>query len=80
MLGTNRLRLYRSLREEGTSYRQIIERVRYKLAVDLLANSTESILDIARLLGYSTTGNFTRAFQRMSGLPPTKYRLSDRVQ
>ena len=80
ILGINRLTLYRSLREEGTSYRQIVDRVRYKLAVELLENSTEPIRDIARVLGYSTTGNFTRAFRRMSGLSPTKYRLSDRVQ
>ena len=80
ILGINRLTLYRSLREEGTNYRQIVDRVRYKLAVDLLENSTEPIHDIARVLGYSTTGNFTRAFQRMSGLSPTKYRQSDRIQ
>ena len=80
ILSINRLTLYRSLREEGTSYRQIVERVRFKLAIELLEHSTESIHDIARVLGYSTTGNFSRAFQRMSGLPPTKYRQSDRVQ
>lgn len=50
------------------------------IPVELLEHSTESIHDIARVLGYSTTGNFSRAFQRMSGLPPTKYRQSDRVQ
>jgi len=45
------------------------------VAAELLENSDLSVNEIARELGYSTTSNFIRAFQRMSGLTPSKYRM-----
>lgn len=74
MLGTSRVTLYRSLAKEGTSYRKIIDRVRYQIAVDLLEKSSLSITDIAHELSYSNVGNFSRAFYRISGTNPTSYR------
>lgn len=74
ILGISRSTLHRSLAKEGTNSGTVLERVRYKRAIELLNNTTESIGEIARLLGYSTNGNFTRAFHRMSGFTPTEYR------
>lgn len=74
MVGMSRVTLFRTLAQEGTNYRQLVNRVSFKMAVDLLENTNLSISEIARQLGYSTTGNFIRAFQKMSGLTPAIYR------
>ena len=73
-IGISRVTIYRTLAKEGTNYRQLVNRVVFKLAADLLENSDLSVNEIARELGYSTTSNFIRAFQRMSGLTPLEYR------
>jgi AraC-like DNA-binding protein len=74
VIGMSRVTLYRALAKEGTNYRLLVNRVVFKLAAELLENSDLSVNEIARELGYSTTSNFIRAFQRMSGLTPSKYR------
>lgn len=75
MLGMSRVTLFRTLADEGTNYRQAIDRVRFQKAVRLLDDSTLSIKEIGYELGYSSPGNFCRAFLRMSGLTPTEFRL-----
>ena len=74
MVGLSRVTLFRALAKEETNYRQLVNRVGFKMAADLLENSPLSINEIARQLNYSSTGNFIRAFQRMSGLTPAAYR------
>ena len=74
IVGMSRVTLYRALAREGTNYRLLVNRVGFKLAAELLENSDLSVNDIARELGYSSTGNFIRAFQRLSGLTPAVYR------
>lgn len=73
--GMSRVTIYRALAKEGTNYRLLVNRISFKLATELFKNSDLSINDIALELGYSTTSNFIRAFQRMSGLTPSKYRM-----
>lgn len=75
VIGMSRVTLYRALAKEGTNYRLLVNRVGFKLAAELLENSDLSVNEIARELNYSTTSNFIRAFQRMSGLTPSKYRM-----
>ncbi len=74
MAGMSRVTLFRALAKEETNYRQLVNRVSFKMAADLLENTKLNINEIALELGYSSTGNFIRAFQRMSGLSPSKYR------
>lgn len=74
VIGMSRVTLYRALAKEGTNYRLLVNRVSFKLAAELLEHSNLSINDIAGELGYSSTSNFIRAFQRMSGLTPAAYR------
>ena len=66
--------LSRRLAEEGTSYERLVERMRFAAAVDLLRGSQLRLIDIAYELGYSDPANFTRAFRRWTGLPPSEYR------
>ena len=67
--------LKRRLAEEQTSYREIVQQVRFEEACRMLGNADISILDIANSLAYTSPGNFSRAFHRWSGVSPTEYRL-----
>ena len=64
----------RSLAEEGTTFSEILERVRQHLASGYLADNRKSVQQIARLLGYSTPGSFTHAYKRWTGISPEEAR------
>jgi AraC-like DNA-binding protein len=66
--------LSRRLAEEGTSYERLVEQTRFSAAVDLLRNNQLRLIDIAYELGYTDPANFTRAFRRWAGMPPSEYR------
>jgi AraC-like DNA-binding protein len=65
--------LQRRLREEGTSYQQLLDAIRHELAVDYLREGRHSLADITFLLGFSDQSNFTRAFRRWTGRTPREY-------
>jgi AraC-like DNA-binding protein len=73
-LGLSRSTLQRYLKGSGTSYQDVLEQVRKAVACDLLENSATPVGEVAELLGYAHVGNFTRAFIRWTGQPPTAYR------
>ena len=73
ILGVSRSTLSRTLSAEGSSYRKMIERVRFEVALELLKDSC-SLKEIAHELGYSGANNFSRAFLRMSGFTPGEFR------
>jgi AraC-like DNA-binding protein len=60
----------RSLAEEGTTFGEILKRVRQHLASGYLADNRKSVQQIARLLGYSNPGSFTHAYKRWTGISP----------
>ena len=72
--GLSRATLQRYLKAEGTSYSRELEQVRQKMACEMLAQSGDSISDVAAALGYPHVGNFTRAFTRWMGVSPSAYR------
>lgn len=61
--------LARKLAAEGTSYREILEDLRYRMARDLI-KSGSGMDEVAYLLGYTDTANFRRAFRRWTGGDP----------
>jgi AraC-like DNA-binding protein len=65
--------LQRRLREEGTSYQQLLDATRHELAIDYLREGRHSLVDITFLLGFSDQSNFTRAFRRWTGRTPRDY-------
>ncbi len=73
-LGLGPRTLQRRLREEGTSYRNMLSTVRLERAMSLLKESREPIEVIARSLGYAATSHFTRAFTQWTGAPPSRVR------
>jgi len=68
--------LNRSLADEGTTYRALIEQVRRELAARRLAEGRLSLAEIAFGLGFSDLTAFHRAFKRWTGRTPGEYRRS----
>lgn len=68
--------IQRGLREENTSYRELIDEVRKELALQHLSRPGTSATDVAFLLGFSEPSAFTRAFRRWTGAPPTQFRTA----
>ena len=64
------------LAEAGSSFRAIVEELRYETARQFLATSVLGFNDVALLLGYSEASAFTRAFRRWSGAPPSLWRAA----
>ncbi|WP_138469317.1 AraC family transcriptional regulator [Poseidonocella sp. HB161398] len=65
--------LQRRLAVHGLSYRDLLGRVRERQARALLADGGLSVAEIAHRLGYAEPGNFTRAFTRRTGRPPSAF-------
>lgn len=73
-VGMTERTLRRRIREEGTTFRAVIEGLRKQLCGLYLAENKRSIEEIAQLLGYSETSAFTRAHMRWYGVPPSRAR------
>jgi AraC-like DNA-binding protein len=72
--GIDKRTLYRHLRNEGTTFRNELNKVRYTLSQQLLSDSSVSVTEVANLLGYTETSVFSRAFKQWSGTPPSRWR------
>ena len=66
--------LQRQLKAEGSSYRKLLDETRQTMALRLVKEKQHSLGQIAYLLGFSDQANFSRAFRRWTGGPPTEFR------
>ncbi len=66
--------LQRRLRDEQTSYQQLLDETRLDLALQYINRTGLSVAQIAPLLGFSDSSNFNRAFKRWLGISPNRYR------
>jgi AraC-like DNA-binding protein len=66
--------LQRHLKNEKTSYKDLLDETRRELAAHYMAESHRSINEITYLLGFSEPSNFSRAFRRWTGSSPSAYR------
>ncbi len=66
--------LNRRLQEEGTSFRNELDGIRYEMARHLLAESAMPIARIASTLNYADVSAFSRAFKRWTGITPAQWR------
>jgi AraC-like DNA-binding protein len=66
----------RQLSEENTSFRELLDQVRFRKAQQLLLESNQAIEFIALQLGYAESAAFIHAFQRWSGTTPAAFRNS----
>jgi AraC-like DNA-binding protein len=66
--------LQRKLKEEGTSFMDLLQDTRLQLARKYLMSPSRSIVETAYLLGFSEPSTFSRAFKRWTGTAPAEYR------
>ena len=66
--------LQRRLGEAGSSYRDLVEQERRRLALELLVQPGVGVREVARQLGYAHPSNFTHAFRRWMGESPVRFR------
>jgi AraC-like DNA-binding protein len=67
--------LRRRIRKHGTTFNEIANDERRKLAERYLSRSNPSIGEIAFLLGFKNPSAFSRAFRKWRGVSPSEYRL-----
>lgn len=77
-IGLHSRTLNRRLQAEGTTFQAEVEAARYLMARQFLLGSTQSIAEIASIIGYSDTSAFTHAFRRWSGTSPSEWRIQKR--
>ncbi len=64
----------RQLKKFDMSYREILQQVRFEMALKLLKESSMELEEIANELSYSNQSHFNRAFVHHCGIPPGRYR------
>lgn len=67
-------KLQRLLKERGTSFSQLMERVRKNIATELLVNSDMPIIELSDHLGYADNTAFGRAFKRWFKVTPMRWK------
>ncbi len=75
-LGVSPRTLQRRLRDDQTSFGELLDEVRRELALGLLQGRDLAVYEIAFLLGYSEPSTFHRAFRRWTGQSPREFRTT----
>lgn len=66
--------LRRRLKLEGTNYQAIRDALRRDIAIAHLADTTQTLAEISRTLGFAEPSAFHRAFRKWTGVRPSAYR------
>jgi AraC-like DNA-binding protein len=72
-MGLSRQTLFRKLKAEGVTFKQILDELRHKMALHCLNGDRVSVKQTARLVGFSDSAAFSRAFKRWTGASPRSY-------
>lgn len=70
--------LNRRLRDEGTTFQDIKDKLRCDESVRFLESTELSVSEIADALGFSEPATFCRAFKKWTGMAPGRYRRGAR--
>jgi len=79
-LGMSARSLQRKLADAGTSFQQVLDEARHRLAMDYLRQDGLALADIAFLLGFQEQSAFTHAFREWSGMNPGAWRERERAR
>jgi AraC family transcriptional regulator of adaptative response / methylphosphotriester-DNA alkyltransferase methyltransferase len=77
-IATSRRQLQRVFGERETSFRTELQRVRMTQAADLLRGTALPVATVARAVGYRQPAQFSKAFRRHHGHPPSDLRGTTR--
>jgi len=72
--------LQRRLQDEGSGFQRVLEEARHQLARHYLNNSVLELNEAAYLLGYEDSSSFVRAFRAWEGVPPARWRETQRAR
>lgn len=78
LLGMTERTLLRRLRDENTTFQELLDRLREELAFARLKESDMSVDEIGASLGFSSSSTFSRAFTRWTGMRPSDWRSRQR--
>lgn len=78
-LAISRRSLQRRLSEEGTSWLDILNTARMRLAQHYLTNTNFGAAEVSFLLGFEDPNSFFRAFRRWTGSTPEAWRETQRL-
>ena len=76
LMDTSVRTMARRLVEHGLTYRELIDKVRFETARELLQEASVAVGDVADATGFSDPTHFSRMFRRVGGLSPSEYRGS----
>ena len=71
-LGMGRHTLLRKLKAEGVTFKQVLDELRHKLAIQYLSENNMAVNETAYLLGFSDPTAFSRAYKRWTGHSPRR--------
>jgi AraC-like DNA-binding protein len=74
LMDTSVRTLARRLSDYGTTYREVVDQVRFKEAKQLLQDTDLRITDVGIAIGFNDSANFARMFRRVGGLNPRQFR------
>ena len=75
-IATSRRQLQRVFAEQGTSFRKELQHARMAHAALLLRQERLPVATVARAVGYRQAAQFSKAFRRHHGHPPSAARLN----
>jgi AraC family transcriptional regulator, regulatory protein of adaptative response / methylphosphotriester-DNA alkyltransferase methyltransferase len=78
-IATSRRQLQRVFGEQQTSFRAELQRVRMARAAQLLRDGDIPVATVARSVGYRQPAQFSKAFRRHYGHPPSELRETRQV-
>lgn len=79
-IATSRRQLQRVFGERNTSFRAELQRVRMSKAAELLQEGETPVSAVARSVGYRQPAQFSKAFRRHHGCPPSEMRgVAERI-
>jgi AraC-like DNA-binding protein len=74
LLDYSKRTLARRLTACGTSYQEVVDETRFRMAQTLLTSTDVRIKDVARSVGFSDPAHFSRMFRRFGGVGPRHFR------
>jgi AraC-like DNA-binding protein len=74
LAGISARTLQRRLSAEGLSYSALVDQVMFDIASELLLETDMKVIEVAREVGCDDPSHFSRAFRRLSGLAPRRFR------
>ncbi|WP_162854629.1 AraC family transcriptional regulator [Sphingobium estronivorans] len=79
LIGVSVRTLQRTLDAEGTTFSELVDRLRTQLSVQYLANPHNRITDVAAMLGYSSISAFSRWHVQTFGMTPKERRKGAKI-